>query len=79
MQNEYFPHLICRAVSCGDADHPYPVMDFNRDCIVNLLDLMFFVEYWLECTKVECDWSRPEYYYSALDMLLWSMAGCVGE
>lgn len=41
--------------TCGDPDHPYPVMDFNDDCIVDFVDFAFFANYWLECTKPECD------------------------
>jgi predicted outer membrane repeat protein len=40
---------------CGDIDHPYPVMDFNKDCIVNFLDFAMFAEHWMVCTKPECD------------------------
>jgi len=35
---------------CGDAAHPYPPMDFNRDCIVDFADFAMFLEHWLECT-----------------------------
>jgi hypothetical protein len=39
---------------CGDAAHPYPVMDFNMDCIVDFLDFAIFCQHWLECTKAVC-------------------------
>jgi hypothetical protein len=35
---------------CGDVNHPYPAMDFNHDCYVNLYDLDMFIEDWLNCT-----------------------------
>ena len=34
--------------SCGDYFHPYPEMDLNQDCAVNLIDLVMFGEHWLE-------------------------------
>lgn len=40
---------------CGNADHPYPVMDFNHDCTVNFIDFAFFANRWLECTHPDCD------------------------
>jgi hypothetical protein len=40
---------------CGDADHPYPAMDFNQDCRVDLADFAMFAAHWLECTAPECD------------------------
>jgi hypothetical protein len=40
---------------CGDIEHPYPVMDFNRDCRVDLADFAMFAADWLECTAPECD------------------------
>lgn len=40
---------------CGDIDHPYPVMDFNQDCRVDLADFALFAAHWLECTAPECD------------------------
>jgi len=33
---------------CGDPDHPYPVGDLNKDCLVDLLDLAIFALHWLE-------------------------------
>jgi hypothetical protein len=41
--------------TCGDANHPYPLGDFNSDCHVNADDLLIFVEHWLDCTAPECD------------------------
>jgi hypothetical protein len=38
--------------TCGDADHPWPQRDLNRDCSVNSQDLQIFVEEWLN----DCDW-----------------------
>ena len=35
---------------CGDPTHPYPPGDINRDCRVNLLDLMTLSENWMVCT-----------------------------
>jgi hypothetical protein len=40
---------------CGDGGHPYPAMDFNQDCRVNLADFAMFAAHWLECTAPECD------------------------
>ncbi|MHC4335562.1 MAG: hypothetical protein ACYSUV_17695 [Planctomycetota bacterium] len=39
---------------CGDATHPYPVGDFNLDCLVNFLDFAIFSQHWLDCTRGEC-------------------------
>ncbi len=51
------PHLAWENFlpSCGDKDHPYPVMDFNQDCRVDLADFALFAAHWLECTAPECD------------------------
>jgi hypothetical protein len=40
---------------CGDAGHPYPVGDFNLDCMVDFKDFAIFALHWLECTAPECD------------------------
>ena len=40
---------------CGDALHPYPVGDFNEDCIVGLEDLSMLLVNWLGCTHPDCD------------------------
>jgi hypothetical protein len=39
---------------CGDAAHPYPVGDFNKDCLVDFFDFAIFSLHWLECTRGEC-------------------------
>lgn len=39
---------------CGDANHPYPVGDLNKDCRVDMLDLAILISHWLECTAPEC-------------------------
>ena len=41
--------------NCGDACHLHPAMDFNHDCIVDLVDLAEILSDWLLCTKPECD------------------------
>jgi beta-lactamase regulating signal transducer with metallopeptidase domain len=46
---------ILTAPTCGDADHPYPAVDLNKDCRVDLADLALFLAHWLECTAPECD------------------------
>ena len=33
---------------CGDAGHPFPVGDVNRDCKVNFLDIAMIAAHWLE-------------------------------
>ena len=33
---------------CGDAGHPFPVGDVNRDCKVNFLDIAIVAAHWLE-------------------------------
>lgn len=43
------------AALCGDDNHPYPQMDFNYDCRVNMADFAMFSGHWLECTSPECD------------------------
>ena len=40
---------------CGDAEHPYPAVDLNKDCRVDLADLALLLAHWLECTAPECD------------------------
>jgi hypothetical protein len=40
---------------CGDAAHPYPVGDLNRDCRVDLADLAILLSHWLESTDPACD------------------------
>jgi len=34
--------------ACGDADHPYPLGDTNRDCIVDIQDLADIEQHWLD-------------------------------
>jgi beta-lactamase regulating signal transducer with metallopeptidase domain len=46
---------ILSAPVCGDADHPYPPVDLNKDCRVDLADLAVLLAHWLECTAPECD------------------------
>ncbi len=41
--------------ACGDAQHPYPAADLNKDCRVDFADLAVLVAHWLECTAPECD------------------------
>jgi hypothetical protein len=38
---------------CGDANHPYPSVDFNHDCIVDIYDFAEFCSHWLENTIPE--------------------------
>ena len=43
---------------CGDLGTEYKSSDFNKDCYVNLEDLIYIVDEWLECTDPEvadCD------------------------
>jgi hypothetical protein len=46
---------ILAAPVCGDANHPYPAVDLNKDCRVDLADLAVLLAHWLECTAPECD------------------------
>jgi hypothetical protein len=46
---------ILAAPTCGDADHPYPAVDLNKDCLVDFADLALFLAHWLECTAPECN------------------------
>jgi hypothetical protein len=41
--------------TCGDAQHPYPAGDLNRDCRINFRDFAVIALHWLECTAPECD------------------------
>jgi len=43
------------APTCGDAEHPYPALDLNKDCRVDFADLALFLAHWLECTAPECN------------------------
>ncbi len=36
---------------CGDENHEYPLGDFNQDCRVDVDDLNFFIQHWLEDTR----------------------------
>jgi hypothetical protein len=46
---------ILSGPTCGDADHPYPAVDLNKDCRVDLADLALLLAHWLECTTPACD------------------------
>ncbi len=46
---------ILAAPVCGDSEHPYPAVDLNKDCRVDLADLAVLLAHWLECTAPECD------------------------
>ena len=46
---------ILAAPTCGDAEHPYPAVDLNKDCRVDLADLAVLLAHWLECTAPECE------------------------
>ena len=46
---------ILAAPVCGDAEHPYPAVDLNKDCRVDLADLAVLLAHWLECTAPECN------------------------
>ena len=37
---------------CGDVDNPWPLGDLNRDCSLDLFDLLIVAEEWLG----QCDW-----------------------
>lgn len=39
---------------CGYYGYPYPEGDMNRDCVINLQDLVVIAINWLECTKQVC-------------------------
>lgn len=43
------------ARACGDVCHPYPALDINNDCLVDLTDFAAFVQEWMECTSPACD------------------------
>jgi len=45
---------ISHIPTCGDPWHPYPIGDFNHDCVVNFLDFATFSSHWLECTDPNC-------------------------
>lgn len=40
---------------CGDSEHPYPIGDLNKDCRVDIEDLLLLIEHWMECTAPECE------------------------
>ncbi len=40
---------------CGDSEHPYPIGDLNKDCRVDIEDLVLLIEHWMECTGPECE------------------------
>jgi hypothetical protein len=39
---------------CGDAQHPIPLADLDRNCVVDLYDLALFADEWLTCTAPVC-------------------------
>ena len=41
--------------ACGDAEHPYPIGDLNKDCEVNFFDIAILSLHWLDCTRPECN------------------------
>ncbi len=41
---------IQNAPQCGDLDHPSPIGDLNFDCVVNIIDLSIFSQFWLLST-----------------------------
>lgn len=54
MSDSDYPSLVWESY-CGDAEHPYPLMDFNQDCYVDLADFALFAAHWLECTAPKCN------------------------
>ncbi|MBN1974537.1 MAG: PD40 domain-containing protein [Sedimentisphaerales bacterium] len=52
---DIFEAPIYDVPTCGDANHPYPVGDFNKDCHVDVYDFLVFIDHWLNCTAPECD------------------------
>jgi len=42
-------------IACGDAEHPYPIGDLNKDCEVNFFDIAILSLHWLDCSKPQCD------------------------
>jgi hypothetical protein len=53
----YFDDVLIETVArsdCGDDAHPYPVGDFNEDCVVDFNDYALLVANWLICTDVNC-------------------------
>jgi hypothetical protein len=40
--------------ACGDAEHPYPIGDLNKDCEVNFVDVAMLSLHWLDCTRPQC-------------------------
>ncbi|AQQ71939.1 hypothetical protein SMSP2_02318 [Limihaloglobus sulfuriphilus] len=43
--------LVSPEPRCGDLDHPYPMSDANRDCVVDLLDVAVMAAEWLTDTN----------------------------
>ena len=43
------------AVMAGTGCESYPSADFNRDCIVNLVDMAMLSSAWLECNRVPAE------------------------
>jgi hypothetical protein len=57
MPQSGYPRLAWENVApyCGDPEHPYPSMDFNHDCRVDLADFAMFTDHWMDCNAPECD------------------------
>ena len=41
--------------NCGDEDYPYPVGDLNEDCVLDFLDLLEFVSFWMDSEQTGLD------------------------
>lgn len=53
----YYDDLLIQKVApavCGDETHPYPVGDFNEDCLVDLADFALLAQNWMTCTDIDC-------------------------
>jgi hypothetical protein len=47
--------------TCGDANHPWPEGDLNRDCSINILDIEILVHQWLnECNLLNWNCSGTD-------------------
>ncbi|MDD1777544.1 MAG: metallophosphoesterase [Candidatus Helarchaeota archaeon] len=47
--------VLSYTVACGDAAHPYPLADFNKDCYVDGFDFAIIAEQWLQTSRLSAD------------------------
>lgn len=79
-QPVYYDNLKTTApepAACGDNDHPYPSMDLNQDCLVDLADFALFASQWLRYDCVTPDWCEGADFDMSGDVAMEDLAELV--